>query len=249
MLSEVEQKRNPDSIGAKSRSESGEEESNRSKQKSRIIWWIFAILLILILGVLAWFWWQFYFDKSLEPTPIVILPKTEEEAETEEPATTGCETGWTTYTEEAIGYTLCYPSDWLLKETDQVSETIGEPVKFITIDTPDENYFLLFGLKRPTDTFRTNDRTGVGTGELVPKSERAFELLGVTVTPEALVYEGKIREYFYNQPEGTTSICNCEFTAFFTPSASHPDYDAADMTDLGYVITAEKILKSVEWTS
>lgn len=226
-----------------------EEESKNleTKNKSRTIWWIFILLLILILGVLAWFWWQFYFDKSLELASIVTLPKTEEEAETEEPATTGCETGWTTYTEEAIGYTLCYPSDWSLRETDQVSETIGEPVKFITIDTPDSYYFLLFGLKRPIDTFRTNDRTGVGTGELVSKPERALDLLGVTVTPEALVNAGKIREYFYNQPEGTASVCDCEFTAFFSPSASHPDYDATDMTGLGYVTTAETILESVEW--
>jgi len=236
---------------AEAESEGGEEESKK-KIKSKSLWWIFILVLILILGVLGYFWWQFYFDKSLEPTPITIPPKseeTEEETEATKTAQAKCPATWEVYTNSSVGYKLCYPSDWTLKETDEISETIGMHVKFVTIDTPDNKYFLLFGVKKLTDDFRTNDRTGVGQGDLVPKPERAFELLGVTVTPEALVDQNRIIEYFYNQPEGTSGQCNCEFQAFFSSSVDYPESETINMTNLEYVTTAEKILKSVEWTS
>ena len=69
---------------------------------------------------------------------------TEENGETKTPeAQTGTDeyVGWKTYTNSEIGYTLKYPADWTMEETDQFSPVREATVKYIAIDTPGKNIF------------------------------------------------------------------------------------------------------------
>jgi len=155
----------------------------------------------------------------------------------------GC---WNTYTNNEVGYTLKYPCDWTVKEVNEFSETISANVKYITITTPDSNYFVHFGVrKNGVDSFETTDRTGVGAGEFVELPAETVMIFGVSVTPKKLVFEGKTKEYFYNQPTGSEATAGCDFVAGFSYTAS-ADYATYDMTGLGYVTTVKLILQSAE---
>ncbi len=150
--------------------------------------------------------------------------------------------GWKTYTNNDIGYQLKYPADWTVLETDQYSEVVGTTVKYITIKTADEKYFLYFGLKKEGGAYEISDRTGMGAGEMIDESG-SITILDIKVTPEDLVWQAKAKEVFYNQPSGSST--NYQFQASFSYSQG-ADFDNLDMSTLSEKKTVEKILKSVK---
>ena len=155
----------------------------------------------------------------------------------------GC---WKEYKNQPVGYSLKYPCDWTLTETNEFSETIGMNVKYVTIKTPDNKYFLFWGYKKSAEAgFTNNDRTGIGAGDFVNQPAMAFNILGVNVVPKQLVYQGKVKEYFYEQPQAGVAQCACNFIGMFSYNQSQ-DYDALDMTNLNYVTTVKQILQSVQ---
>jgi len=224
---------------------------------------ILKILLVILLVLAAGYGGYYYMTKKATKDKEAAVKQTkdelqkeiddlkkqlEEQKQTEETQTAVDEyAGWKTYTNKTIGYSLKYPSDWTAKEVETYSETIDKNVKYITITTPNGKYFLYFGLKKPTNDFEISDRTGIGAGDMKQKTEWTIKILNVSVTPEVLVLQNKVKEIFYNQPSGTTPTCNCQFTATFsyTEKADYNTYDMASLTDERSKV--EKILKSVKW--
>jgi hypothetical protein len=217
--------------------------------------WLLGILIgVIVTGGSLW-GIQWYGDKLTADylksvakpitKPIVEKISTEKKTTTE---TTPVDeyAGWKTYENKTIGYTLKYPADWTVKEIETYNETIGKNVKYITITTADGKYFLHFGLKRPTDTFAISDRTGIGAGDVEQKTDWAVKILNISVIPEALVWQNKVKEIFYYQPSGTTTTCNCQFTSTFsyTDKADYNTYDMTNLTDERNAVN--KILKSVK---
>jgi len=154
--------------------------------------------------------------------------------------------GWLTYINKDVGYKLKYPSDWTVEETNTTSEVTGQLVKCIKIKTPDKQYLLSFGLKKKTDTFSLSDRTGTGAGDLLPAG--TITILKTSTKIEKLVFENKIKEYFYPGAGAvqTTFDGLYEFTANFSYNGELISYEDVDLTDLAEVKTAEKILRSIE---
>jgi len=154
-------------------------------------------------------------------------------------------TGWKTYSNKDIGYTLKYPSDWMLKEINTYNETIQKDVKYVTVTTPNEKYFLHFGLKKKTDgSYEISDRTGMGAGE-IKKTGSKITILDTGVDIESFVYQNKIKEFFYPQKATTTTDGKWQFTATFSYT-DKVNYDTLDMTGLEEEKNAEKILESID---
>jgi hypothetical protein len=151
--------------------------------------------------------------------------------------------GWNTYINEEIGYQLKYPTDWTIKETDEHSELIGEDVKYITVNSPGGKYFLYWGIKHKNDDFYISDRTGMGAGDI--KKAGTVTILGTENEIKKLVYEGKVKEYFFTWSGGGKSADgNYQFSASLGYSGSN--YDSLNMEDVEEFETAKKILESVE---
>jgi len=211
---------------------------------------LLAILVVLILVVAGFVVGKFYWQKSNEDKEKTATSsaesagkKSEENQQAAEEAAEGC---WKEYKNQPVGYSLKYPCDWSLTETNEFNETLQMNVKLTTIHTPDNKYFLYWGYKKSAEQgFTNNDRTGVGAGDFVVKPDMAFDILGVNVVPEALVFQGKVKEYFYKQPQSGVATCSCNFIGMFSYDQAE-DYDALDMTNLNYIPTVKQILQSVQ---
>lgn len=146
--------------------------------------------------------------------------------------------GWKTYINNEIGYKLRYPADWTVKETAEFNETIGQNVKYITVNTPGNKFFLGWGLKKTNDPFYISDRTGVGAGDM--KAEGKIKILNTDVTVNRQVWEGKTQEVFFPGPGSQkTSDQKYSFQASFTPRGND-NFKESDIE------LAKKILRSVE---
>ena len=212
----------------------------------RTLKWLLVILLVVLVGSGGFVAGKFYWQKSGQKEETATKSaekKSQAEQQAAEEDAEGC---WKDYQNQQVGYSLKYPCDWTLAETNEFNETLQMNVKHITIHTPDNKYFLYWGYKKSAEQgFANNDRTGVGAGDFVLKPDMAFSILGVNVTPKALVYQGKIKEYFYEQPQAGIAQCACNFIGMFSYNQSQ-DYDALDMTNLNYVPTVKQILQSVQ---
>lgn len=149
---------------------------------------------------------------------------------------------WKTYKNIKIGYQLKYPTDWTLKETEnENSMFFGKPIKYITITTPDEKYFLHLGFKKKNDVFLITDRTGVGAND-VQQSKESIKIINTTLVPQLMLYNNKIKEVFYPQPEDDKERSNYEFMISFSCSNM---LENCDMADLPYLNQVRQILESV----
>ena len=215
----------------------------------RLLKWLLIVLVIIMVGVGGFFAGKFYWQKSNSNT------KSNESTATSSAGTksaaneqavgnqNGC---WKNYKNVPVGYRIDYPCDWTLTETNEFNETLEMNVKHITIHTPDNKYFLYWGYKKSAEQgFANNDRTGVGAGDFFPKPNMVFNILGVNVIPKALVYQNKIKEYFYEEPQAGVAQCSCDFIGMFSYDQSQ-DYDQVDMTNLNYVTTVKQILLSAQ---
>ena len=208
---------------------------------SRTLKWFLVLLLIVLVGAGGFIAGKFYWQKANEPENAVVSKKAASPSATKSSEYAGC---WQTYKNVLVGYTLKYPCDWTLKEVAEHSETINADVKHITITTPDAKYFVYFGVrKNGVASFEISDRTGVGAGDFQQKPNEAVSIFGVSVTPKVLVYQGKIKEYFFDQPQGSTDLAGCDFGAGFSYD-QNVDYNSLDMTNLAYIATVKLILKS-----
>lgn len=173
---------------------------------------------------------------------------TEEAGEAGTPSTeTGTDTGeysgWKTYTNGEIGYTLKYPADWTVKETNEYSPVREATVKYITIYTPGNKFFLHWGLKEKNAGFHISDRTGMGAGEIVNAGK--ITILKTEAVVNNFIFEGKAKEIFYpSAGANPTSDGKYEFTATLS-YGSGSNWDAADLSSAPEKALAEKILKSV----
>jgi hypothetical protein len=147
---------------------------------------------------------------------------------------------WKTYTNNEIGYTLQYPSDWTISETNGKNEVTDMMTKYITVDTPDKKYFLYFGLKGKNDTFSISNRTGVGAGE--EKNLGSITVLGKPTEIKGLYFEGKLREVFFGSI-GQKNTADGKYV-FGSTFSFHGDAYSGDGIDpnLAYIETAKKIL-------
>lgn len=154
--------------------------------------------------------------------------------------------GWKTYTSSEIGYALKYPADWEITEISEHSPVLEATVKYITIYTPGNKYFLHWGLKEKGAGFFLNDRTGMGAGE--EKKSGKITILGTEVDVTNFVFRGKAKEIFYPTAGSfPTSDGKHEFIATLG-YGSGSDWDAADLSTAPEKALAEKILKSVSLT-
>jgi len=217
----------------------------------RVLKWLLVLLVIIIVGAGGFFAGRFYWERSSKSSAKSPDSSATSSAGTKsagnnqvaEGAQKGC---WKTYKTVPVGYRIDYPCDWNLTETNEFSETSQMNVKHITIRTPDNKYFLYWGYKKSAEQgFENNDRTGVGAGDFFPKPNMALSILGVNVTPRALVYQNKIKEYFYEEPQAGIAQCACNFVGYFSYDMSQ-DYDQVDMTNLDYVTTVKQILLSAK---
>jgi len=217
---------------------------------NRWLKWSLVVILLILMGAGGFIAGKFYWDKDKsdkdsEKAATSSAKKSDNKSAAEE-AESDLEGCWKDYENAPVGYKLKYPCDWTLKETSEFNETIETTVKHITLTTPDSKYFLYWGfIKTGVEGYTNNDRTGVGAGDFVVKPAMAFDILGVNVVPQALVFQGKIKEYFYKQPQAGIATCACNFIGMFSYNQSQ-DYDALDMTNLEYVQTVKQILQSVQ---
>jgi len=216
---------------------------------NRWLKWFLVFLLVVLVGgggfIAGKFYWQKGGEKEKTATSSAKSAEKKSQAD-EQAAEENAEGCWKEYKNQPVGYSLKYPCDWTLAETNEFNETVQMNVKHITIHTPDDKYFLYWGYKKSAEQgFTNNDRTGVGAGDFVLKPDMAFDILGVSVTPKALVYQGKIKEFFYQQPQAGIATCACNFIGMFSYDQAQ-DYDALDMANLNYVPIVKQILQSAQ---
>ena len=155
-------------------------------------------------------------------------------------------TGWKTYANSEIGYTLKYPADWKVKEISQFSEILDATAEYITITSPENKYFLQWGLKKKTDAFVISDRTGIGAGDF-QKDGKAM-ILGKEYDITRFVFKGKTKEVFYpNAGITQTADGKYDFVAVLSYGPGS-NYDSLDIDNVSEKAFAEKILKSVSLT-
>ena len=240
-------------------------ETGDSKSKKAAVISILATLAVVLVIFGAYWAWQKYsasqkdlaaLKQQMEnlqkgPETVGETTVTEEAGETGTPATeTGTDTGeysgWKTYTNSEIGYTLKYPADWTLKEIDQFSELLDTTVKYITITTPGKKYFLQWGLKQKTDAFAISDRSGIGAGDF--QKDGKVMILGKEYDITRFVFKGKTKEVFY-PTSGLAQTADGKYDFVATLSyGSGSSYDALDIDNVSEKALAEKILKSVSLT-
>jgi len=174
-----------------------------------------------------------------------VEPERDESAElSNESANEDEYVGWNTYTNAEIGYTLRYPVDWSVKEVDLYSETIGNDVKYIVINSPGKKYFLHWGLKAKEDSFAITDRTGMGAGNI--SKDGTVKILGKIYDINRFVYKGKTKEVFY-PGAGVSETADRKYDFIATLGADNStNYDSVDIDNVAEKRLAEKILRSVK---
>lgn len=152
--------------------------------------------------------------------------------------------GWKTYTNRDIGYKLKYPADWQVKEVEQFSDLIQQNVKYITVKSPNDKYYLYWGLKKINDNFAISDRSGVGAGDIVEDGH--VTILDSVVPVKRLEFAGKTKECFY-PGMGSAKIMNGQYLygASFG-GGSGVNYDSVNVANTNELVLAGKILESVK---
>jgi len=213
---------------------------------------ILGILVGVIIAIAGFIFWKIYAEKQndfqvlknqVEDLKREVGDSTdkgvvEEDANGENISEGEEYAGWKTYYNYEVGYALRYPSDWIIKETDEWNDLTDQAVKYISIDTPDKKFFLYFGLKGKSDDFGISNRTGVGAGDI--KDVGNISVLGTNITIKNLVYGGKIQEIFFGAL-GSVNTKDGKYS--FSSSLSPHDKSTGNFPDLE---TAEKILQSVK---
>jgi len=189
-------------------------------------------------------------QKELEKRASASVPS----ASSTTPATTPAKTsapasvataGWQSYTDSVTGYTVKYPQGWTLDQTDEWVDMGGESkhVRFITVKSWANSagrISMHWGFVRDNTYLYSTARTGTGAGDFVVMPTN-LPVISAAVTKKKLVFEGKIKEYWYS-PAVTPSGYTWEATISLD---DQNDYLANDLTGASYVDMAEAILGNI----
>jgi hypothetical protein len=185
-------------------------------------------------------------QKELEKKASSNVPTTTPTTPVSSPAPVSDATaGWQSYTDSVTGYTVKYPQGWTLDQTDEWVDMGGESkhVRFITIKSWANSagrISMHWGFVRDNTYLYSTARTGTGAGDFVVMPTN-MPVIGAAVTKEKLVFEGKIKEYWYS-PAVAPSGYTWEATISFDDQS---DYLANDLTGASYVDMAEAILGNI----
>lgn len=146
--------------------------------------------------------------------------------------------GWLTYTNAKYKFTVRHPSGWIYKEIQGTINTMsGHAVYFEPRST--DLIRMVVGFKRATENAQIT-RTGVGSGDIVPRGSVAF--LGQPISRDILVLDGKDLAILY---QGSGEIRRGDLV--FTLSLDYRAYPT-DKTALTqqFESTADKLVASFE---
>jgi hypothetical protein len=105
---------------------------------------------------------------------------------------------WKSYTNNEVGYSVKYPQDWSVEETNHSSELVNDTTAyFIQITDPNSKYSLHLGVRKEGDS--TKDiwyRTGIGAGDM--QTGETITISGTNLQLWNLVFEDKPYEVFAN---------------------------------------------------
>jgi hypothetical protein len=148
--------------------------------------------------------------------------------------------GWPTYTNTATGFTLRYPAAWTVAETDSTLD--GHPLRYVTFLSPQNEYYVNFGLRRKGEDVLLSQRTGVGAGTF--KKAGTIPVLASPVTRLDLTYKGKVKGIFFPAAGSVFATHGFEGYAEFGKSAP-TTYESFDLSQVPQTALALKIIKSV----
>lgn len=228
------------------------ENNNKKTENNHLMVALLGVLVGIVIAVFGFVFWKIYAEKQNDfqalKNQVEDLKKevgdstdkgiVEEDASGENISEGEEYAGWKTYYNYEVGYMLRYPSDWIIKETDEWNDLTDQAVKYVSIDTPDKKFFLYFGMKGKSDDFGISNRTGVGAGEL--KDVGNITILETNATIKNLVYGGKIQEIFFGAL-GSVNTKDGKYS--FSSSLSPHDKSTGNFPDLD---SAEKILQSIK---
>jgi hypothetical protein len=148
--------------------------------------------------------------------------------------------GWLTYTNTATGFTMRYPTDWTVAETDSTLD--GHPLRYVTFLSPHDEYYVAFGLRRKGEDVLLSQRTGVGAGTF--KKAGTIPVLASPVARVDLTYKGKVKGIFFPAAGSVFATHGFEGYAEFGKSAP-TTYESFDIRQAPQTARARKINKSV----
>jgi eight-cysteine-cluster-containing protein len=197
--------------------------------KKRIIL-IIVLVVIIVLGA----WYSIYRKPAVAPGPQPNGGGQEDET-----------ADWETYTNPRYGYIMKYPKDWQVKHDFGPNEILGygyyESNRF---DAP-SGYALLFAVVPKGSDIAPIPRTGVGSGDFVDsETNETVNIGGTEVSIKYLVFEGKLKEIFFNDFE-IEGLWGRAYLSYF----GDEDYRNFDMTGAEEIEIAKAILESYELQS
>lgn len=151
--------------------------------------------------------------------------------------------GWLTYTNAPVGYTLRYPSDWTFQENS--SELNGKPLRYVVFISPDNQYYVAFGLRKKNEDTLLTPRTGTGPGDM--KTAGSITVLGTKVKRTDHIYKGKLKDVFYPSAAGIFEIRDWQGYAEFSRMTPE-DYEQYDLKGTPEEKLAEKLVSSLQGT-
>ena len=206
-------------------------------------WFLITVLVLTIISII-FILLRYEIKANSESTANLASPTPSKTLNASPSASTN---DWQTYTNRDIGYSLKYPKDWTVKETDEISQLDGKRIKFITLYSADQKYSLIFGIKRASDdSFRNFERSGVG-GDLILIPEKTITALGLSIVPEKEVINGKTKEFFYRISDEQETQCNCKLDAFYGMHDLSFEEDNALDLPITLIDFPNKIVQSVQW--
>ncbi|OGZ31967.1 MAG: hypothetical protein A2V69_03610 [Candidatus Portnoybacteria bacterium RBG_13_40_8] len=157
---------------------------------------------------------------------------------------TGIDTSdWRTYTNSRYVYNMQYPRDWTVKHDYGPNEITGEGYYESNVFSAPNGYALVFAAVPKGSDVVPIPRTGVGAGDFVD-SDETINIGGTEVGIKYLVFEGKVKEIFFNDFE-TGGLWGRAYLSYF----GEEDYRNFDMTGAEEVEIAKTILESFELVS
>jgi eight-cysteine-cluster-containing protein len=150
---------------------------------------------------------------------------------------------WETYTNPRYGYTMKYPQDWTAKHEYGPNEILGHGYYEANSFTSPIGYTLLFAVVPKGSDIAPVPRTGVGAGDFVD-SDETVNINGTEVGIKYLVFEGKVKEIFFNDFE-IEGLWGRAYLSYF----GEEDYRNFDMTGAEEIKIVKAILESYELQS
>lgn len=158
--------------------------------------------------------------------------------------------GWKTYTNTVVGYSVKYPTNWVVKEVYLLNDPLfNVPVRFITIFNPNNKYLLTIGVRTNGSDTRLTDKTVVGNaGTLV--NGKSVTIGDASVGTMMLVEDSKTKDILFF-PSGSEYV---EIRGFQVRAElrygfmSESDFSTLNFDSLPETTTAIQILSTFRFT-